>query len=114
MRPSSTRKSIPSTATVVPNAFRRPCASMHAMASALLLRRFRFGWFRLCVIRRRPVGSAVHQFFRLQAEPLDGRADPRPFFAKKLLPFALQQQIARTGIDEHAEASLGFDQPLVD
>src|SRR5882762_5675869 len=114
MRPASTRRSIPSTATVVPNAFRKPRASMHAMASAILLGRLRFGGIRLEVIHRRPMCCAVHQFFLLQAEPLNGRADPRPFFAKKLLPFALQQQIARTGIDEHAEASLGFDKPLVD
>ena len=48
---------------------------------------------------------AVQQFFRLQAEPLNGCVDPGPLFAKKLLPFALQQQTARAGIDEHAEAS---------
>jgi hypothetical protein len=35
---------------------------------------------------------AVQQLFRLQAEPLDGLANPGPLFAKKLPPFALQQQ----------------------
>src|SRR5882724_4120111 len=105
MRPASTRKSMPSTATVVPNAFRKPRASMHAMASALLLGRLRFGGLRLWVIHRRPMGCAVHQFFRLQAEPLDGRADPRPFFAKKLLSFACEQNTACAGIDEHAQPS---------
>src|SRR6202521_3641007 len=114
MRPSSTRKLMPSTAIVVPNALRRPRASMHAMALALLLGRFRFGRFRLCVIRRRPVGCAVHQFFRLQAEPLNGRADPRPFFAKKLLSFGFEQQTACAGIDEHAQASSALYEPLVD
>ena len=39
--------------------------------------------------------------------------DPRPFFAQKLLPFALQQQTARARIDEHAAASPALDQPLV-
>ena len=56
---------------------------------------------------------AVQQFFRRQAEPLNGCVDPGPFFAKKLLPFALQQQTARAGIDEHAAASPALDQPLV-
>ncbi len=37
-----------------------------------------------------------------------------PFFGKKLLAFALQQQIARAGIDEHAETSLLLDELLVD
>ncbi len=57
--------------------------------------------------------AAVQEFFRRQAEPLNGGVDPRPFFGEKLLPFALQQQTARAGIDEHAEASLALDQPLV-
>src|SRR5216683_6377730 len=96
MRPSSTRKSMPSSATVVPKAFRRPRASMHAMASALLL----FGF------RLRPADCASRQqFFPCQAEPLNGCVDPGPLFRKKLLAFALQQQIARAGLDEHAEAS---------
>jgi len=34
--------------------------------------------------------------------------------SKKLVTFALQQQTARTGSDEHAEASLAFDKLLVD
>src|SRR5258707_447741 len=113
MRPSSTRKSIPSTATVVPNAFRRPRASMHAMGLALLLGGIRLGGFRRCAIRRRPALCAVQEFFRIQAEPLNGCVDPGPFFAKKLLPFALQQQPACASIDEHAEASSARYQPLV-
>jgi len=40
--------------------------------------------------------------------------DPGPFFGKKLLAFALQQQIARTRIDEHAQTSLALDKVLVD
>src|SRR6266849_1148747 len=104
MRPSSTRKSTPSSAMVMPKVLRRPCASMHAMASALLLSSF-----------RRPVlCGGIQQFFRCQAEPLNGCRDPGPLFRKKLLAFALQQQIARAGIDEHAEASLRLDKLLVD
>src|SRR5438552_801348 len=107
MRPSSTRKLTPSSAMVVPKALRRPRASMHAIASSLLLFLFLLGF------RLRPVGCAVQEFFRPQAEPLNGCVDPGPFFAKKLLPFTMQQQIARTGIDEHAEASSSFDKALV-
>src|SRR5438477_9012570 len=105
MRPSSTRKSTPSNAMVAPKALRRPCASMHAMASALPL----------CSLRRRPVGCGrTQQFLRCDAEPLNGCGDPGPLFGKKLLAFALQQQIARAGFDEHAEASAGLDKLLVD
>src|SRR5438445_9502811 len=104
MRPSSTRKSTPSTATVVPKALRRPRASMHAMASALLLFHFRL----------RPASCrTVEQFFRRETEPLNRSVDPGPFFGKEPLAFALQKQIACTGIDEHAETSLALDKPLV-
>src|SRR5271165_1368988 len=113
IRPSSTRKLTPSSATVAPKALRRPRASMHAMGSALLLGGIRLSGFRLFAIRRRPAVCAVQEFFRLQAEPLNSCVDPGPFFAEKLLPFALQQQIACAGIDEHSEAASGFDQPLV-
>src|SRR5437867_10454439 len=102
--PSSTRKSTPSSAMVVPKALRRPCASMVAIASALLFSS-----------RRVPAGcDSVQQVFRGQAEPLDGRVDRGPLFREKLLPLALQQQIARAGIDEHAETSLLLDKLLVD
>src|SRR2546427_6311012 len=96
MRPSSTRRLTPSSAMVVPKALRRPRASMHAMASALLL-----------------VGRATfQQFFRFQAEPLDGCVDPGPLFGKKFVAFALQQQVVRARFDEHAETSLRLDQLL--
>src|ERR1700687_239548 len=114
MRPSSIRKLIPSSAMVVPKALRRPRASMTVMASALLLGGIRLGGFRRCGICRRPAGRSVQEFFRLQAEPLNGCVDPGPFFAKKLLPLALQQQTACAGIDEYAEAASAFDQPFVD
>src|SRR2546422_9222898 len=105
MRPSSTRKLTPSSAMVVPNALRSPRASMHAMVSAFLLFfSFRL-WLAACAI--------LQQFFRLQAEPLNGCVDSGPFFTKKLLPFAPKQQTACAGIDEHAEAASGLDQPLV-
>src|ERR1700674_1389338 len=95
MRPSSTRKLMPSSAMVVPKALRSPRASMHAMVSAFLFF-LRFG-VAACAI--------LQQFFRFQAKPLNGCVDPGPFFAKKLLPFPLQQQTACARIDEHAEAS---------
>src|SRR5882724_4930747 len=82
MRPSSTRRSTPSSAMVVPKALRRPLASMHAMASALLLFDFRLQ-LALC--------GSVEKFFRREAEPLNGGVDPGPFFGKKLLAFAPQQ-----------------------
>src|SRR5271167_2639046 len=100
MRPSSTRMLMPSNAMVVPKALQRPWASMHAIASALfLLAGIPLGGCRRCGVRRRPVACAVQQFFRLQSEPLNGRVDPRPFFAQELLPFALQQQTAGALVD---------------
>src|SRR6266487_2766316 len=104
MRPPSTRRSTLSSAIVVPKALRRPRASMQAMASAILL----------CSLRRCPVGcGCTQQFLRCNAEPLNSCGDPGPLFGKKFLAFALEQQIARVGFDEHAETSLRFDQLLV-
>src|SRR5436190_778536 len=104
MRPSSTRKSTLSSAIVVPKALRRRRASMQAMASALLL----------CSLRRRPVGcGGTQQFLRCDAEPLNSCGNPGPLFGKKLLAFALQQQIARAGFDEHAETSFRLDKLFV-
>src|SRR5438046_3608923 len=88
MRPSSTRKSMPSSATVVPKAFRRPRASMHAISSALLFFGFRF--------RLMACGS-LQKFFRCHAEPLNGCGDPGPFFGEELLVFDLQQEVERDG-----------------
>src|SRR6266480_3946929 len=104
MRPSSTRKSTLSSAIVVPKALRRRRASMQAMASALLL----------CSLRRRPVScGGTQQFLRCDAEPLNSCGNPGPLFGKKLLAFALQQQIARAGFDEHAETSFRLDKLFV-
>src|SRR4029079_3500164 len=86
MWPSSTRRSTPSSAMVGPKALRRPRASMHAMASALLL------------------GRLGEEFFHLQAQPLDRGLYPGPFLAQEFLAFALQQQAARATVDEHAQA----------
>ena len=83
MRPSSTCKSMPSSAIVVPNCLRRPRASMHAMVSALLLSGIRLGAFRAC---------GIEQFLSLQAKPLNRRVNPGPFFVQEFLPFAPQQQ----------------------
>src|SRR5437867_11732846 len=105
MRPSSTRKSTPSSAMVVPKAFRRPRASMHAIFSALLLSSFRL---------RPEVCAGLQQLFRRQSEPLNRFVDPGPLFGQKLLAFGREQQIARAGPDEHAETSLLLDELLVD
>src|SRR5713101_809514 len=103
MRPSSTRKSTPSSAMVVPNVLRRQRASMQAMASALLL-----------FLRWRPASCRrIEQFFRCETEPANGCVNPRPMLGKKFLPFAVEQSIARTSFDEHAEASPFFDKLLV-
>src|SRR4029077_2419799 len=96
MRPSSIRKSMPSSATVVPNALRRPRASMHAIGSALLFFLFAFRF-------RSPRFTGRQQFFRFQSEPLNVGVHPRPFLGQEFLALALQQQIARAGIDKHAE-----------
>src|SRR5580765_5969901 len=103
MRPSSTVRSMPSRATVVPNDLRRPRASMHGMASALLLR------------GRLPAAgyAGIKKLFGREAEPLNGRVDPGPFLGEEFPPLALQQQVARAGIDEHAESPPLLDQLLV-
>src|SRR6266542_4791144 len=104
MRPSSTRKSTPSSAMVVPKVLRRPRASMQAMMSALLLSSF----------RQRPARcGGTQQFLRCDTEPLNRCGDPGPVFGKKLLAFGLQEQIARAGFDEHPETSLLLAQLLV-
>src|SRR4030081_2809861 len=95
---------MPSSATVVPKALRKPRASMVTIASALLFNS-----------RKVPAGHCrSEQFLRRQTEPLNGGVDAGPLLGKKLLALALQQQIARTGIDEHAATSLLFDELLVD
>src|SRR6267378_8584093 len=105
MRPSSTCRSTPSSAMVVPKALRRPRASMHAMDSALLLRGIRLGGFRFQgrVIRRRLAVVPVQKLFRFQTEPLNDCVNTEPLSTEKFLPFGLQQQVARAGIDEHAQ-----------
>src|SRR5579862_9731865 len=104
IRPSSTRKSTPSRAMLVPKALWRPRASMHVMASVLLLEAF----------RGLASGSGIQEFLRFQAQPLNVGVDSRPLLGQKLLALAFQQQLARTRIDKHAATSLAFDQLLVD
>src|SRR5262245_48771992 len=99
MRPSPTRRSKPSSATVVPKALRRPRASIEVMASAPL--------------RRVARGPGLQQLARLQAQPLDGRVDPGPLLRQELLALALQQQLARARVDEHAASSLALHQAFV-
>src|SRR5207237_10822328 len=110
IRPSSTRRSMPPRATVAPKALRRPRASMHAMASVLLLGGIGLGCF------RRFGGSAicaVQKFLCLQAEPLNSCRDSGHFIAQKFPTLPLQQQASRAGVDEHAAASPAFDQAFV-
>src|SRR5215467_10266237 len=99
IRPSSTFRSRLSSATVAPKVFRRPCASMHAISSTLLV----------SGIGLRGVlgGSAVlvEEFFRLQAQPLDGFVDLGPFISQEFLTLALQEKVACTGLDEETETS---------
>src|SRR5215831_13877713 len=81
MRPSSTRRFTPSSATVAPNDFRRSRASMQGMGSSL------------------PFSPGVlEQLFRLEAEPLDVRADPGPLVLEELPPFTLEQPAPRAGV----------------
>ena len=60
------------------------------------------------------VCAATQEFLRRETEALNGRVDPGPLLGKKFLAFALQEQIAGAGIDEHAAASLAFDKLFVD
>src|ERR1051325_1039586 len=97
MRPSSTCRSRPSSATVGPNDLRRPRASIAAIASALL-RRF---------------GRRGEQLLRAESQALDGGPDVRPLLFEEVLPLAGQQQLARAGVDEHAAAALHLHELLV-
>src|SRR6266699_1918956 len=103
MRPSSTRRSTLSNATVMPKTLRRPRASIVAIALALPP---------FC--RGTALCRSGIEFLLCQAKPLNLLRDSQPFFGEKLLAFALQQQIVRAGFDEHAEASLHLDELLVD
>src|SRR5215472_3787235 len=103
IRPSSTRKSMPSSATVVPNDLRRPRASMHAIGSTLLLAIIRlFQW------PSAPVFRGLQQLIRLQAQPLDGCRDPRPLLGQKFPALALQQQVASAALHKHSQTSPFF------
>src|SRR6185312_5698564 len=95
IRPSSSLRSTPSSAVVAPNVLRNPFASMHAMVSAL---RYRAG---------------RKQLLRRQAEALDGSVDVGPLFGHEALALGLEQQVARAGIDEHAEPAALLDDLLV-
>src|SRR5262245_20959326 len=100
MRPSSTRRSMPSKAALAPYVLRSPRASMIAMPSALLV-----------------AGGAwrkLEQLLRRQPQPLDGLPDLGPFLAQEFLPLAAQQQLAGAGVDEHSEAAPRLHQALVD
>src|SRR3954447_22764846 len=100
MRPSSTRRSIPLRATVVPKALRSPRASIVAMASAFLL-------------SRGPRRGGI-EFLLRQTEPLNGRRDARPFVGQKFFAFAFEQKVPRSRFHKHAETAPVLDQVLID
>ena len=97
MRPSSTFRSTPSSATVVPKVLRRPRASMLAMAQPSFARRCR----------------RAQQLLGVEAQPLDGGVDRRPLLGQEPLALRLEQQLARAGVDEHAQAPPLLHQLLV-
>src|SRR5580765_3920402 len=94
IRPSGSCRSTPSSATVVPNDFRRPSASMHVMASPL----FPFG------LRWQAFSGAVQQVFRLQSKPLDGCVNLGPPFLQKVPALSLEQHFSRARIHKHPQA----------
>src|ERR1700690_3461028 len=98
MRPSSRRRFTPSSATVLPNAFRSPRASIDAIRSALLLSRVRRG--------RGIRWRSIQQFFPCEPEALGYRLDPGQFFGQELPAFQLEQPVVRAVFDEHAEPPL--------
>src|SRR5436305_11622706 len=102
MRPSSTRRSTLSNATVVPKTLRSPCASIVAITS-----------FPLCCLGT-PFRRSSVEFFLGQTKPLDLFRHPGPFVGEKFLTFALEQKIPRSGFDEHPKTSFHFDQLLID
>src|SRR2546425_1186294 len=94
MRPSSTFRSTPSSATVAPNDLRRPCASMHAMCSTTLR----------CIGREK--------ILRRQPEALNGCLNSRPLLCQETLPLRPKQEFAHALIDEHAQSPFLLDQLL--
>src|SRR5258708_16309265 len=59
-------------------------------------------------------GRGSRNSYPRRAEPLNGRVDPGPLLGKEPLGFALQEQTARAGVDEHTETSSLLDQLLFD
>src|SRR6266446_891310 len=104
IRPYLTRRSTLSSATVVPKTLRSPCASIVAIRLALLPLS-RLGT---------PLRRGGIELLLGQTKPLNLFRNSRPFVSEKFLTFALQQQIARAGSNEHAKTSLHLDQLLID
>src|SRR5689334_11525762 len=96
MRPSSTRRSIPSSATVVPNALRRPWAAIVAILAF-----------------PPAVRSGGIQLFLGETEPLNGCGDAGPFFVEKLLTLVFEQSFASAVLNEHSQSPPVLDQLLV-
>ena len=106
MRPSSTRRLAPSRRDGRAVGLAQPACfyGCHGFSSPSRVHRARD-------LGVAPVSSSS---FGLQAEALNGCVDPGPLFGQKLLPFALQQQFARAGVDEHAETAAALDELLLD
>src|SRR5579859_4373717 len=95
MRPSSILRSIPSTATVEPKLFLRPCASMTAISVLLLL-------------------GGGQQIFGPETETLDRFDHLGPLLLQEFLALSAEKQLLGAGIDEHSTASFRFDEVFVD
>src|SRR5580765_4017415 len=104
MRPSSTRRSTPSSATVSPKALRRPRASRIAIPLPALSRP---------VGRGSRGGTLLEELARGQAEALDHRVDPRPLLRQESAAFSLEETGSRASLDEHAASSLRLDEIFV-
>src|SRR5438067_1710264 len=99
IRPSLTRRSTLSSATVVPKTLRSPCASIVAIRLALLPLS-RLGT---------PLRRGGIELLLGQTKPLNLFRNSRPFVGEEFLAFAFEQQITRTGFNEHAQTSLDLE-----
>src|SRR5438270_9663551 len=89
MRPRSTDRSMPSSATVFPKTFRKPLASMQAIVSTLPF-----------VFLAGAVGLRCgEQVLRRQPQPLNGLADRRPFLLQEFAALGFEQQVAHIVFD---------------
>src|SRR5438105_8710096 len=104
IRPRSTDRSIPSSATVLfRKIFLSPLASMQAIASALPF----------CFAAGTIALDGRQQLFGREPEALNGFADRRPFLVEKSAALGIEQEIADVFPDVHAKPAALLDQLLV-